>query len=96
MIVGISSIDGSSLSASADNDSKDSHRNDEETKWYYDEMELNHVDDFEEDFESDVDFDESYNKSRKRRTKGNTRKSNVDSMSTPAKRGRRGKCAKRH
>ncbi|XP_055374282.1 zinc finger protein ubi-d4 isoform X2 [Condylostylus longicornis] len=79
--------DANSLTAAADNDSKDSHRNDEETKWYHDEMDLNHFEDFEEDFDSDLDFDESYSKPR--RKKGKTaRKSNADGISTPVKRGR--------
>lgn len=59
------SNDSNSLGTSGDNDSKDSHGNPEK-EWFYDEMDMSHVDDFEEDFESDMDFDESYTKKKRR------------------------------
>lgn len=59
------SNDSNSLGASADNDSKDSHGIPEK-EWFYEEMDMSHVDDFEEDIESDMDFDESYSKKKRR------------------------------
>lgn len=83
------------MSASGDNDSKDSHAN-AEKEWFHEDMEMSyhhHVDDFEDDFESDNDFDESYSArgKRKRGTSGTTRwrKSNASVDGTP-KRGRKG------
>lgn len=74
------------MSASGDNDSKDSHQNTEK-EWFYEDMEITHVDDFEEDFESDVDFEESYS-SRKRKRPKLAKKVPVNTESTP-KRGRK-------
>ncbi|XP_075169922.1 double PHD fingers d4 [Haematobia irritans] len=86
--------DGNSMSASGDNDSKDSHAN-AEKEWFHEDMEMSyhHHEDFEDDFESDNDFDESYSArgKRKRGTTGTTRwrKSNATVDGTP-KRGRKG------
>lgn len=80
------------MSASGDNDSKDSHPN-AEKEWFHEDMDMSHyhhVDDFEEDFESDIDFDESYS-SRGKRKRGtrSARKISSNLESTP-KRGRKG------
>uniref|UniRef100_A0A1I8PQU3 DPF1-3 N-terminal domain-containing protein n=2 Tax=Stomoxys calcitrans TaxID=35570 RepID=A0A1I8PQU3_STOCA len=87
--------DGNSMSASGDNDSKDSHAN-AEKEWFHEDMEMtyHHHEDFEDDFESDNDFDESYSARGKRKrgtATGSTRwrKSNTSVDGTP-KRGRKG------
>ncbi|XP_053962633.1 zinc finger protein ubi-d4 B [Anastrepha ludens] len=88
----IVAADGNSMSASGDNDSKDSHAN-AEKDWFHEDIDMSHyhhVDDFEEDFESDNDFDESYS-SRGKRKRGSrsARKSTAVADGTP-KRGRKG------
>ncbi|XP_067631946.1 zinc finger protein ubi-d4 B [Eurosta solidaginis] len=87
----IVAADGNSMSASGDNDSKDSHAN-AEKDWFHEDIDMSHyhhVDDFEEDFESDNDFDESYS-SRGKRKRGTRsgRRSTVTTDGTP-KRGRK-------
>lgn len=79
--------DGNSLGASADNDSKDSHPNPEK-EWFYEDMELAHVEEFEEDFDSDADFDDSYSNRKRKRAKP-TKKPPANPDATP-KRGRKG------
>ncbi|KAL5286969.1 DPF2 family protein [Megaselia abdita] len=66
--VNTASNDSNSLGTSGDNDSKDSHGNPEKEWWKseVDELDMSHVEDFEEDFESDMDFDESYSKKKRR------------------------------
>ncbi|XP_065369977.1 zinc finger protein DPF3 isoform X2 [Calliphora vicina] len=87
--------DGNSMSASGDNDSKDSHANAEKEGWFHEDIEMSyhhHVDDFEDDFESDNDFDESYSaRGKRKRGGGGTRwrKGNTSVDGTP-KRGRKG------
>lgn len=81
------------MSASGDNDSKDSHAN-AEKEWFHEDMDISHyhhVDEFEEDFESDNDFDESYSSRGKRKRGARTvgRRSNPATDGTP-KRGRKG------
>lgn len=91
-LLAIVAADGNSMSASGDNDSKDSHANPEKD-WFHEDIDMSHyhhVDDFEEDFESDNDYDESYS-SRGKRKRGSrsSRKSTATADGTP-KRGRKG------
>ncbi|XP_055839721.1 zinc finger protein ubi-d4 B isoform X2 [Episyrphus balteatus] len=79
--------DGNSLGATADNDSKDSHPNPEK-EWFYEDMELSHVEEFEEDFDSDADFDDSYSNRKRKRAKP-AKKPPANPDATP-KRGRKG------
>lgn len=79
--------DGNSLGASGDNDSKDGHPN-AEKEWFYEDMELTHVEEFEEDFDSDADFDDSYSNRKRKRAKP-AKKLPVNPDATP-KRGRKG------
>ncbi|XP_037946812.1 zinc finger protein DPF3-like [Teleopsis dalmanni] len=86
----IAAADGNSMSASGDNDSKDSHPN-AEKEWFHEDMDISHyhhVDDFEEDFESDNDFDESYSSRGKRKRGSRSRRVNTTLDGTP-KRGRK-------
>ncbi|XP_011192586.1 zinc finger protein ubi-d4 B [Zeugodacus cucurbitae] len=88
----IVAADGNSMSASGDNDSKDSHANPEKD-WFHEDIDMSHyhhVDDFEDEFESDNDYDESYS-SRGKRKRGSrsSRKSTATADGTP-KRGRKG------
>ncbi|XP_055919968.1 zinc finger protein ubi-d4 B [Eupeodes corollae] len=79
--------DGNSLGATADNDSKDGHPMPEK-EWFYEDLELSHVDEFEEDFDSDADFDDSYSNRKRKRAKP-TKKPPANPDATP-KRGRKG------
>lgn len=83
--------DGNSLSASGDNDSKDSHAN-AEKEWFHDDIDIgyhHHVDDFDDDFESDNDYDESYNSRGKRKRGARWRKGANPSIDGTPKRGRK-------
>ncbi|XP_039956379.1 zinc finger protein ubi-d4 B [Bactrocera tryoni] len=89
----IVAADGNSMSASGDNDSKDSHANPEKD-WFHEDIDMSHyhhVDDFEEDFESDNDYDDIAYSSRGKRKRGSrsARKSTATADGTP-KRGRKG------
>ncbi|XP_036331669.1 zinc finger protein ubi-d4 A isoform X2 [Rhagoletis pomonella] len=88
----IVAADGNSMSASGDNDSKDSHAN-AEKDWFHEDIDMSHyhhVDDFEEDFESDNDFDESYSSRGKRKRGSRSARRSTAAVDGTPKRGRKG------
>lgn len=66
---GIHSMDGSSLGAGGDTDSKDSHKDVEPPKeWFYDEMDIHDMESFEDpEQDSDFDYEEPYHHRRRKR-----------------------------